>query len=90
MNESPEEREKKREDVRNEDILSLSCYVLADYCSIPERLVNACVIGELLVRVYETGVYIDEISAGRVQARHRLREGVITAASSYLQAENSI
>jgi hypothetical protein len=87
MVENTEEREKKREDVRSEDPLSLSCYVLADYCSIPERLVNACVIGELLVRVYETGVYIDEISAGRVLARHRLREGVITAACSYLQAE---
>lgn len=78
--------DRRSEETAREQDVSPKCSVLARLQKTPERLVNAAVLGDMLVRVYETGVFLDGIAEGRVLGRYRAREGVFTAACSYLKA----
>ena len=78
--------DRRSEETAREQDVSPKCSVLARLQKTPERLVNAAVLGDMLVRVYETGVFLDGIAEGRVLGRYRAREGVFTASCSYLKA----
>lgn len=79
--------EGKREEIPRENTVLTSCFLLARLRKEPERLVNAAIWGDLLVRVYETRVFLDEMGEGRIVGRYQAREGVFTASFSYLKAK---